>query len=69
MTSVTSIEEPQVNGRSVMLFEEPTDLSADLRFSFDVRIVSPYFAGEPQMASRLKLEIAHLAALGMYSAE
>jgi hypothetical protein len=67
MTSGTSIEGSRIKRRGVRLFQEAPHLSANLRSCFDVRIVSLYL--EPQMDPRLKLEIAHLAAPGIHSAE
>jgi radical SAM protein with 4Fe4S-binding SPASM domain len=55
-----------VNGRGVMSLEDFKRIIANLRSSFDVRIVSLHRDGEPLLNKRLEAYISHLTEQGIY---
>jgi radical SAM protein with 4Fe4S-binding SPASM domain len=55
-----------VNGRGIMSLEAFKRIIANLRSSFDVRIVSLHRDGEPLLNKRLEDYISHLTEMGIY---
>jgi radical SAM protein with 4Fe4S-binding SPASM domain len=55
-----------VNGRGIMSLEDFKRIVANLRSSFDVRIVSLHRDGEPLLNKRLEVYISHLTNMGIY---
>ncbi len=55
-----------VNGRGIMSLEDFKRIIANLRASFDMKIVSLHRDGEPMLNKRLEAYIQHLTDLGIY---
>ena len=55
-----------VNGRGIMSLDDFKRIIANLRSSFDVRIVSLHRDGEPLLNKRLESYISHLTEQGIY---
>lgn len=55
-----------VNGRGIMSLDDFKRIIANLRSSFDVRIVSLHRDGEPLLNKHLEEYIGHLTGLGIY---